>query len=62
MIAHVAGTPIEELLLPFLAGGGAAVAVAARAFSTALRRDRQRDRRSHPRPAAPGDGVLPEDR
>ena len=44
MIAHVAGAPVEELL-PLLAGGGAAIAVAARAaFSVAVRRARRRDR------------------
>jgi hypothetical protein len=29
-LAHVAGAPLEELLLPVLAGGGTMLAVAAR--------------------------------
>lgn len=37
--AHVAGTPVEELLVPFLATGGTMFLVAARlAFTRALRK------------------------
>lgn len=38
MIAHVAGVPVEELLLPLLAGGATAVAVAAGSLTRRARR------------------------
>ena len=39
MTAHVAGAPVEELLVPFLATGGTMFLVAARlAFTRALRK------------------------
>jgi hypothetical protein len=38
--AHVAGAPVEELLIPFLATGGTMLLVAARAaFSRTIRKD-----------------------
>jgi len=46
MIAHVAGVPLEELL-PLLASGGAAMAVAVNAALRSVVRRSRRRRRSH---------------
>ena len=55
MIAHVAGAPLEELVLPFLATGGAAVAVAVRmALRGAVRRGPRRSRHERAAPTDPG--------
>jgi hypothetical protein len=45
MIAHVAGAPVEELLIPFLATGGTMFLVAARlGFTRALRKPPRSER------------------
>jgi hypothetical protein len=58
MIAHLAGVPLEELL-PVLASGGAAMAVAVNAALRNVVRRRRRRRPSHDRDhkplAEPGD-------
>jgi len=45
MIAHVAGVPLEELLLPLLAGGTAMAVAANMAIRTAIRRGRRPSRK-----------------
>jgi hypothetical protein len=53
MIAHVAGAPLEELLLPLVAGGTALAVAANVAFRNAIRRGRRGRRKWSNPPAGP---------
>jgi hypothetical protein len=43
MIAHVAGAPVEELLLPLLSGVGTVVVLGRARIASRLRRPKTRD-------------------
>jgi hypothetical protein len=48
MIAHVAGVPLEEALLPMVGGVGAALLLARSWVASHVRHGRRRDRPPHP--------------
>jgi hypothetical protein len=56
MIAHVAGVPVEELLLPVLASGAGTGLLLARAWIATRAPFRPRAKRPVPDPGMPGPG------